>query len=146
MINELRTGEFAFYEQKIREAKDDYTKNKVLKDKRKAQRWLTLLLEDREVILTYKNGEEIITTIATLKVDSDQSLPSTPLTHVEKNGEIRLEDHYVRFYKMPQILPDSVHIDQVLCFFVRSDNINEVSAKMTPVGKKYVKESIQEEE
>lgn len=147
MINELQTGDFVFYEQKIREAKDDYTKNKILKDRRKAHKWINIFLEDREIILTYKNGEQIVTTIATLKNNSHNPLPlpSTPLTHVEKDGETVLEDQYIRFYRVPQMIPDSVHVDQILCFFAKNDGLNELSAKLTNVGRRYVKESVQEQ-
>lgn len=144
MINEIQTADFVFYEQKLRDAKDDYTKNKVLKDRRKAHKWINIFLEDREIILTYKNGEEVHTAIATLKNNNSTvlPLPSTPLTHVEKDGETVLEDQYVRFYRVPDMVPEAIHIDQVVCFFAKNDNLSDLSNKMTPVGKKYVKESV----
>jgi len=143
MIHELFTNDFAFYRQEIREAKDDYTKHKIDKDRRKAHKWISEFLKKAEIILTYKNGNDTITTIATLNVKTDLELPQTPMTHVTINGKQVLEDQYLRFYRMPEVLPDCIHVDQVLCFFVSNQHVSEVSGRINTPGKKYVKESVE---
>jgi len=145
MINELYTEEFVLYTQTIREATDSYTQHKVERDRRRAQKWVDAFLKDREIILTYKIGEQFRTVVATQKCNSARPLPSTPMTKVVVDGKEVDEDQYIRFYSMPDITPECTHIDNVICFFTTNNGINEISAQFNKQGQVYVK-SLQEGE
>jgi len=146
MIHEINTSDFVLYKQEIRNAKDAYTARKVQKDRNKALRWVNLFLEDREIILTYKDNSEIKTVVATLKNDNPHRLPLPETDLVEEviHGESVLEDQHVKFYIMPENIPVAIHIDQVVSFYISNKNVMEVSAKLNTPGRKYVKETVEE--
>lgn len=146
MIEELHTSDFVLYTQKFREAKDLYTARKVQKDRIKAKKWINLFLEDREIILTFKDGLDVKTVVATLKNDNPNRLllPEIIPTKEIINGQEVFEEQHIVFYTVPDYTPMIIHVDQIINFYVNNRNIMEVSVKLNTQGKRYVREVVEE--
>ena len=142
----MNTSDFVLYTQKIRDAKDAYTARKVQKDRIKARKWINLFLEDREIILTYNDGNVNKTIVATLKNDNPHRLPLPEIEPVKEiiNDQEVLEEQHIVFYSVPDYIPIMIHVDQVINFYVTSNNIMEVSAKLNTPGRRYVRETVEE--
>jgi hypothetical protein len=129
-LEEKNSNEFVQYVQVKREAKDDYTKRKVQKDRHKAIKWLKVILENKEAILTFQHEGRIYTEFVTLKRPEDhrpvEMFPEAPLTTEIIHGEEVQEDQYVRCYHLPTYDPMLIHIDDVVCWIVTQENMNEL--------------------
>ena len=125
-LHELQSEEFVTTRQELRIAKDEYTARKVQKDRRKARKWLTALLDDREVVVFYKTGDGEAMTLGTRKgFDCDTSnIPED--IEVWNNTEHKVQNH-VLFFEMPSQKPVAVHIDNVTKFICKKDGIIDIS-------------------
>jgi hypothetical protein len=128
MLHEINDGEFATYVVVDRVVKDDYTKRKVQKDRRKLQIWLDRLLFDRHVIVFYKdNGVEKISVVTKKEIFSE--LPVTPINIDIINNKVKLQSYYCTAFEVPSRNPVSIHVDTITKFIVRQDGLSALSAK-----------------
>lgn len=134
MLSELCTHELAIYTRTLRQAKDAYTARKVQKDRLKVKRWLDTLLNDREVIIFYKDGDEEKMTVATrrkfLEKEEWPDLQEMPLTEEIINNQKVLEEQHVQFWTQPMRQPVTIHIDSITKFIVPNRGLIDLSNKM----------------
>lgn len=129
-LSELNTDDFVTYSQELREAKDPYTARKVQKDRHKHMHWLNTVTEEREILLTYEDADEIVTCVATRKNIEGYEWPDVPLVEEIVHGETVLEDQYLRFLSMPDRTPFTVHVDKIKSWTIaRDEKINELDKK-----------------
>lgn len=128
MLHEISDGEFSTYIVVDRKVKDDYTKRKVQKDRKKLQIWLDRLLGDRNVIIFYEEkGEEKV--IVGSKKEMFGELPKTPINIDIINNKVKLQNYYCTFFELPSRRPMALHVDTVTRFIVRQEGLSELSSK-----------------
>lgn len=127
MLSETITAEFSIYVQQLREPKDDYAKRKVQKDRQKLRVMINALLEDREVIIFYKDNEVEKQVIGTKKKPVPQEewppLPDLPKTIEIINNKEVPEIHHCAFWLYPLREPILIHLDQITKFIVRNEGL-----------------------
>lgn len=128
-LHELQTADFVLTTQHIRKVDegDEYNTRKLQKDRRKARKWITALLEDREVVVFYKdenNVEKMV--IGTLNGIEDDLLDA-PLDVEVVNNKETLVQHHVRFFEFPSKQPYAIHIDKITHFICKSGGTIEIS-------------------
>jgi hypothetical protein len=128
MLNEINDGEFSTYFVVDRKVKDEYTARKVQKDRRKLQIWLDKLLEDRHVIIFYKDGREEKMFVGSKK-EMFGELPTVPMNIDIINNKVKLQNYYCTCFEVPSRAPVAVHVDSVTKFIVRQDGLSELSAR-----------------
>jgi len=132
-MEERNSNEFVQYVQVKREAKDDYTKRKVQKDRYKLIHWLTTILKEKEVILTFTHDARVYTEFVTLQPPMDKRIleefPPAPLTKEIIHGEEVEEDQYIRCYHLPTWDPMLIHADEVVCWICTQDKMNDLHKK-----------------
>lgn len=131
MALEEKNGlQFVQYVQQVREAKDDYTKRKVQKDRHKLIKWITTILKEKEIILTFQHDGRMFTEFVTLMDPKDgrflEEFPEAPLTKETIHGEEVEEDQYIRCYHIPTWDPMLIHVDEVICWFASQEGMDEL--------------------
>lgn len=125
-LHELQSGEYITTTQELRVAKDEYTARKVQKDRRKARKWITALLDDREVIIFHKEGDEEKMKLGTRK-GYDCNFADIPVDiEVWNDTEHEVQNH-IMFYEYPSQKPAAIHIDTITKFICRKDGIIDIS-------------------
>ena len=128
MLLELCTSEYAIYEIKHREPKDDYSKRKIQKDLRKLEKWLNGLLENHEVIIFYKEGDQEKIIVGTrIAPHEGLELPISPLEDEIVNGQVNKVSNYCCFFAMPTREPTTIHFNDITKFIVKIDNVSKIS-------------------
>lgn len=120
--------QFTKFTQTLREPKDDYTKRKIQKDRHLHIKWLNCVMKYKEIILTYKDGDEIKQEfVSTVPYNGDlQPFPDRPQIKEIVHGEEVLEDQYIRVYRAPDNVPLTIHIDEVLEWVTYTLGLNEI--------------------
>lgn len=126
MLHELCTGEYTIYSVITRDAKDDYARRKVQKDRKKLLKWLNAILENREVIVFYKQDdvEKFAVTSLMEKFDDFPEMPHT--VEIINNQEV-LEMQYCFMYELPSRTQLVLHADQITKFIVRTAGLSDLS-------------------
>jgi hypothetical protein len=137
MLKRLTTTSYDIYEVEHRAPTDDnYLAVKIWKDRQKLRRWLIGLMNDREVILTWKDQGQEVTAVATRKLGpydiapilpSDDDLPK--IKDVVNREEIE-EIRHVVFYSMPDKQIIAVYLDDISHFIVSNEGIKELTDKL----------------
>lgn len=128
MLHEIGDGEFCTFVVVDRKVKDDYTKRKVQKDRRKLQIWLDKLLTDRNVIIFYmENGEEKMFIGSRKEIFGP--LPTTPMNLDVVNNKLRIQDYYCKCFELPTRKPMAIHVDTIVKFIVRQEGLSELSSR-----------------
>jgi hypothetical protein len=128
MLHEINDGEFSMFVVVERKVKDDYSKRKVQKDRRKLQIWLDKLLSDRHVIIFYnQNNEEKM--IIGSKKEMFGPLPETPMNIDIINNKVKLQNYYCTCFELPSRNPIAIHVDTVTRFIVKQDGVSELSSR-----------------
>lgn len=129
MLHELRSQEFRTFTQKLRAPKDDYERRKVQKDRMKLKGLLEGLLNDREVIIFYRDGEEEKMVLGTCKKFFEKEvwpeLPTVePTIEIINNKEVP-QMHHCRFWEFPSRTPMVIHFDNITKFIIHSKENDE---------------------
>lgn len=128
MLTELCTNEYAVYDVKKREPKDEYSKRKIQKDIRKLEKWLNALLEHQEVIIFYReDGVENVSVATRIPPHDGLVLPESPLEDEIVNGQVNKVKNHCCFFEVPSRTPKMVHLDQITKFITKIDNVNTIS-------------------
>jgi hypothetical protein len=137
MLKKLTTTSYEIYEVEQREPTDDnYLAVKIWKDRQKLRRWLIGLMNDREVILTWRDSGQEVTAVATRKLGkydiapvlpSDDDMPKIKdIVNREEVEEIR----HVAFYSMPDKQIIAVYLDDISHFIVSNEGLQELTDKL----------------
>lgn len=128
MLHELCSNEYTTYKVIARDAKDDYVRRKVQKDRKKLLKWLNGLLADREVIIFYKDEDEEKVIIGSLNNVTEMYIPfpEMPLTIEIVNNQEVLEQQHCFMYEQPTRTPIVIHVDQITKFIVRTEGLSEI--------------------
>ena len=125
---ELHSKEYITWSQKLREATDDYTKHKLQKDRQKLRSLINGLLDDREVIIIFKDNSDVEQQIiGTRKRDLVQlkekwpELPELPISTVIINNKIVPQEHHVKFWLFPERIPMVLHLDKICKIIVKNN-------------------------
>ena len=127
MLTEIVTNQFKIYTQSLRTPKDDYTRRKIQKDRQKLLVMLNGLLNDREVILFYKDGAEEKQVVVTRKnfIEKEilQELPTAPrMIEIINNTEVE-EVHHIVCWQIPLREVLSIHLDDITKFIVWGEGL-----------------------
>ncbi len=128
MLHEINDGEFSVFVVVGRNAKDDYTKRKVQKDRKKLQLWLDALLKDRHVIMFYMDGVDEKMIIGSKKEIFGELL-QTPINFDIINNKLKPQNYYCTFFEVPTRKPMAVHVDTLTKFIVRQEGLSELSSR-----------------
>jgi hypothetical protein len=137
MLKKLTTTSYEIYEVEQRESTDDnYLAVKIWKDRQKLRRWLIGLMNDREVILTWRDSGQEVTAVATRKLGkydiapvlpSDDDMPKIKdIVNREEVEEIR----HIAFYSMPDKQIIAVYLDDISHFIVSNEGLKELTNKL----------------
>lgn len=139
MIHELIEGEFTIYTQIHREAKDDYTARKIIKDRKKLRIWLINLLEKKNVIIHYlENEQENMVILTGIKPVIPRNSWEEPI--IFPDPEIpEGEDHknYITGYGVANRQPHAILLDSITKFIITSGDIIDISNSINWYDEKY---------
>lgn len=125
MLHELCTGEYTLYTVIHRDAKDDYVKRKVQKDRNKLLKWMNALLRDREVIMFYKEDNAEKMAVVSL-IEQHEPFPDMPMSVEIINNKEVLEMQHLFMYENPSREQLIIHADQIIKFIVRTEGLSEL--------------------
>lgn len=128
-LHELRSNDYFTFTQKLRDTGDDpYLKHKALKDRQKVRELINGLLNEKEVIIFYKdNGEEkmmIGTRRKSVEKEYYPELEKVPKSLVSINEKLVPQEHHVSFWEYPLRESRLMHIDSITKFMVHSQGLD----------------------
>lgn len=139
MIHELMEGEFTVYTQIHREAKDEYTERKIIKDRKKLRIWLINLLERKNAIVFFKKSDEehmaILTGIKPIIPRNEWEEPVIfPDPEIPEGEDYK---HYITGYGVANRQPYAILLDSITKFIVTSGDIIDISNSINWYDEKY---------
>lgn len=135
-LTELYTEQLCVYTVEPRKDKgDEYTMRKLQKDRMKNFTWMTELLRKNEIIMFYKDGNEIKHDVCTMMGYEDR-LPNAPLSSIHYRGDDFVQLHYLRVINLTKgRLPQLIHVDDVVQFILKNDNVSDIAQDLYYIKK-----------
>jgi hypothetical protein len=130
MLTEYITNELAIYTLQPREVVDDYTLVKANKDRKKLLVWLTLLMQEHDVIIFYMDDDGLEKFIIGTLKDADPRYLNTPTSTETTNRGTVEALHHIAFLTHPGRQHQYLHLDHITRFIVKNDKITEISRKL----------------
>lgn len=139
MIHELVEGEFTIYSQIIREATDDYTARKIIKDRKKLRIWLINLLEKKNVIIHYiENEKEQMAVLTGIKPVIPRNEWEDPVIVPDpKIPDGEDYKNYITGFGVANRQPYTILLDSITKFVVTSGDIVDISNSINWYDEKY---------
>lgn len=141
-LSETQSQEWIHVEQTLREPTNDYTARKVQKDRIKVRDFLSVFLNNRELVLTWEDEDgKDITRIATLFYvqEEEGDFPEMPITKEIIHGEEVEQVQHVKFYTMPDLKGYVVHVDKIKGWYTHNRGLDQIMNTANRQGKRYVR-------
>ena len=125
-IEEFQTdGGYVIFTNTPKKVKDSYTMRKFQRDRLRLQGMITKLLEKEDVIIFYKDEDEVIQNTVGTRNSHRRELLEKPVTMEDyKKGPVE-EIHHVSFLSIPGYEPMLLHVDSITKFIASSTDIYE---------------------
>lgn len=125
-IEEFQTdGGYVIFTNTPKKVKDSYTMRKFQRDRLRLQKMLTQLLEKEDVIIFYKDEDEIIQNTVATRNSYRRELLEEPITMEDyKKGPVE-EIQHISFLSIPGYEPTLLHVDCITKFIASSTDIYE---------------------
>ncbi len=125
-IEEFQTdGGYVIFTNTPKKVKDSYTMRKFQRDRLRLQKMLTKLLEKEDVIIFYKDEDEIIQNTVATRNSHRRELLEEPITMEDyKKGPVE-EIQHISFLSIPGYESMLLHVDCITKFIASSTDIYE---------------------
>jgi len=134
-MDEIQTQDSVWYTLKFKEPKDDYSLRKFQTKPIKARQWINALLKRNEILFFYEEDGVEKHILGTLQGVSDQELLDAPLEVVTYGIYTYVQCYTIRAVECPTRKPFNIPVKNIKKFFLRNDNLLEVSKSLTWVDK-----------
>lgn len=126
-IEEFQTdGGYVIFTNTPKKVKDSYTMRKFQRDRLRLQQMLTKLLDIHDVIIFYKDEDDVIQNTVGTRNSHRRELSDYPITMEEyKKGPVE-EIQHISFLAIPGYEPTILHVDSITKFIVSATDIYEL--------------------
>lgn len=126
MLHELTAGDYSIFEQHLRVPKDAYSLRKTQKDRKKLKIWLNAILETRDVIVFYKDGDTEVMKFISKRL-ADVEMPDAPIGAETIGYETYIVVHYILCNDLFSKEPLAIPVDSITKFICTSDGLTALS-------------------
>lgn len=130
MLTRVNSEEFSIFTQTLRKVAkgDEYERLKTIDDRKKLLKLWLAAIKDREIIVTWAEGDGMYSVVAKSTPNGDNAapLPPIPLVHDKINDLLIPAQYHVNFYTVPESVPTLIELDMITNLIIRRPGLDDL--------------------